>query len=546
MKKVCSKCGEEKELGEFSKDKSKKDKLDCHCKSCKQKRSIELKERIKIEVEFKICNRCSKEKKSEEFCKNNKSKDGIDTICKECKNNYNDKYYNLNSEEIKDKAKIKRVRKIQEKVILLKKICTICNIEKDITEFHKNNRNISGLQSSCKQCVSDYNQQAKNADVIVSVEFKICTRCKQEKGFEKFSKDRKKTDGLCIWCKECSIEYNRTYKPIKINTDEKICSECKTKKKIEEFHKDKNSKYGCSRVCKQCSSEYGKNLRRERQIKKKEKYIICLQCNEIKDPKFFIKNNNICKFCCGIKNCNRCKIDKKLEEYHIDNSSKYGVRNWCKKCVTENDEKYTEECLKRIVVVGSKVCRECNQEKDINKFGSRTHSKDGHKNICKQCAKIYNSLPENKAKEREWRRIRREDPCVQLYRLISGGIRSALKSRDSSKNGERTFKHLSYTVDELKSHIEKQFEPWMSWDKWGIYNVETWDDNDPSTWTFQIDHIIPQSEFYYTSMDDEECRKCWALSNLRPLSAKVNILDGARLVRHSKRNRIKNEINEGV
>jgi hypothetical protein len=29
-------------------------------------------------------------------------------------------------------------------------------------------------------------------------------------------------------------------------------------------------------------------------------------------------------------------------------------------------------------------------------------------------------------------------------------------------------------------------------------------------------------------MVDEEFKKCWALSNLRPLSAKQNILDGNR------------------
>lgn len=30
-------------------------------------------------------------------------------------------------------------------------------------------------------------------------------------------------------------------------------------------------------------------------------------------------------------------------------------------------------------------------------------------------------------------------------------------------------------------------------------------------------------------MEDEEFKKCWALSNLRPYSAKQNIIDGARL-----------------
>ena len=48
--------------------------------------------------------------------------------------------------------------------------------------------------------------------------------------------------------------------------------------------------------------------------------------------------------------------------------------------------------------------------------------------------------------------------------------------------------------------------------------AKTWNDNDQSTWTWNIDHIIPQSTLPYTSMDDEIFKKCWALENLRPLS----------------------------
>lgn len=38
----------------------------------------------------------------------------------------------------------------------------------------------------------------------------------------------------------------------------------------------------------------------------------------------------------------------------------------------------------------------------------------------------------------------------------------------------------------------------------------------------------------YTSMEDENFQKCWALSNLRPLSAKQNNSDGVRRIRHKK------------
>ena len=106
------------------------------------------------------------------------------------------------------------------------------------------------------------------------------------------------------------------------------------------------------------------------------------------------------------------------------------------------------------------------------------------------------------------------------------------KNLNISKNNESCIKHLTYSINELVLHLEKQFEPWMNWKNRGKYDPKIWDDNDSSTWRWNVDHIIPRSTFKYTSMDCDEFKKCWALNNLRPLSAKQNILDGARRTRH--------------
>ena len=58
----------------------------------------------------------------------------------------------------------------------------------------------------------------------------------------------------------------------------------------------------------------------------------------------------------------------------------------------------------------------------------------------------------------------------------------------------------------------------MSWKNYGVY--------------WHIDHIIPQSDLPYTSMEDDNFKLCWALDNLRPLEAKQNLLDGAKRTRH--------------
>jgi len=117
------------------------------------------------------------------------------------------------------------------------------------------------------------------------------------------------------------------------------------------------------------------------------------------------------------------------------------------------------------------------------------------------------------------------DINFKLRDSIPRVIRQALKF---DKQGRSIFNFLPYNVEQLRQHLESLFEFWMNWDNWKKYNPKTWDDNDPDTWTWNIDHIIPKSFFSYTSVEDEQFKKCWSLENLRPYSAKRNVLEANR------------------
>lgn len=111
----------------------------------------------------------------------------------------------------------------------------------------------------------------------------------------------------------------------------------------------------------------------------------------------------------------------------------------------------------------------------------------------------------------------KQDPARKLRHYVSNSIRKVLHG---AKHGS-CFDHLPYSPNELKEHLEAQFESWMSWDNYGgsaECGERTW-------W---IDHVIPQSSFGYTSMIDARFGQCWALSNLRPLEKIDNIKKGAR------------------
>lgn len=66
----------------------------------------------------------------------------------------------------------------------------------------------------------------------------------------------------------------------------------------------------------------------------------------------------------------------------------------------------------------------------------------------------------------------------------------------------------------------------LNWNNYGIY--------------WHMDHIIPQSYLPYVSMTEENFKRCWALNNLQPLEAKLNMMDGSTRIRHKMYNNILN------
>lgn len=62
----------------------------------------------------------------------------------------------------------------------------------------------------------------------------------------------------------------------------------------------------------------------------------------------------------------------------------------------------------------------------------------------------------------------------------------------------RWLKLFNYNIQDLRKHLEKQFDENMSWNNYGSY--------------WRIDKIIPSS--FYRNI---EIIKCWNLKNLRPM-----------------------------
>jgi len=110
------------------------------------------------------------------------------------------------------------------------------------------------------------------------------------------------------------------------------------------------------------------------------------------------------------------------------------------------------------------------------------------------------------------------DPIYKLIANFRTAIWTNLKENNTEKNGHY-FEILGYTLTELKEHLEKQFINGicygMSWENYGEWHV---------------DHIIPISSFNFTSIYDEDFKKCWSLSNLQPLWGPDNIKKSNKII----------------
>jgi len=72
---------------------------------------------------------------------------------------------------------------------------------------------------------------------------------------------------------------------------------------------------------------------------------------------------------------------------------------------------------------------------------------------------------------------------------------------------------LGCTIEELRKHLEDQFQEGMTWDNYGLKG-------------WHIDHIKPLASFNLE--DEEELLKACHYSNLQPLWAKDNLSKGAK------------------
>jgi hypothetical protein len=247
------------------------------------------------------------------------------------------------------------------------------------------------------------------------------------------------------------------------------------------------------------------------------------------------------------KKCSKCSEIKPLEEFCIQTRSKDGRASYCKVCKAKADREYRdrkgEELLekKRAYYVENKeviLAREKERKKDpevkkkVLLQKKAYHAKN--KEVLSKKKKAYYQKNKEAIKKRVMdnyykdpkktidrnvkyeRERRRKDPTFRLMLNTKNAIYKAIVRENGGKNGSKTLDSLPYTIEQLKEHLEKQFDENMTWDNYGSY--------------WHVDHIYPQSKLPFKSLSDKNFELCWSLNNLRPLEASENLQKSNKII----------------
>lgn len=220
------------------------------------------------------------------------------------------------------------------------------------------------------------------------------------------------------------------------------------------------------------------------------------------------------------KICTKCKIRKNLNDFCKSATGKHGVQSVCTACNKEyrlvnkeNRDAYQKTFYlknkRKINAYGKTYYQENKDELSAKKKIYRKTNKE----VLASYGKKYRLLNKDKINTRQ-RNRRKINDKVRLNSNMTRGINRSLKG---AKNNYHWEDLVGYTIDALRTHIEKQFTKGMSWENYGDWH---------------LDHRTPISAHNFTQPTHEDFKKCWALKNLQPLWALDNLSKGAKLTKH--------------
>ncbi len=162
-----------------------------------------------------------------------------------------------------------------------------------------------------------------------------------------------------------------------------------------------------------------------------------------------------------MKICKKCNQNKELKEFNKNKAKKNNIDIYCKLCVREKGKKYRKIKIPLIskYPIENKVCRKCKEDLPKNNFSKKINESDGLYYYCRECVKII-------IKDKEWyknqyknnKKYRDDYNKNKRKKDINYRLRSNLRCRMNNllsiqhiKRSNSSLKYLGCTIEEYKN-----------------------------------------------------------------------------------------------
>jgi len=200
-----------------------------------------------------------------------------------------------------------------------------------------------------------------------------------------------------------------------------------------------------------------------------------------------------------MKKCTMCGIEKELNDFYKNKSTKDGLTYSCKKCDNIRFKKHREK-NKNKFKEKRRLYYQSNIEKEkIVKL--KYYQKNKKDIIKKQAVYVKNKIKTNPEYALKSKTVSR----------IASIIRDGKLNNFQGSKSERVIELLGCSLKEYSIYMENLFTEGMSWKNHGLYG-------------WHIDHIKPLSSFNLN--DEVELHKAFHYTNTQPLWAIDNLKKG--------------------
>lgn len=322
---------------------------------------------------------------------------------------------------------------------------------------------------------------------------KRCSKCKIEKPLDEFSKDPRSKDGHGYYCKSCAVANATAWAKAHPEQKRKYALQC--------YYRTRDIPEKHTLILVQRRKRRKANPQPDRDWAKQHRQHLKVTYTPERAP--------------AEKFCYSCKVTKPKAEFNVDRGGCDGLTARCRLCQKAKNRKYYfdnhEEQLRRIKENHIRNAdKECAYRKRMWAEGKSSTQKNPE--MRRVAARRYYRNHKKEVLEYSYNRIRTNGK-LRLAQRIRTAIWRTIKGQK-----KRHWEELvGYTFEELKQHLEKQFQPGMSWDNYGKWHV---------------DHVVPVVVFNFDKPEHIDFKRCWELENLQPMWSVENIAKGAKLRKH--------------